>query len=81
MKSAERFDRFADGLGPLAADGEHLTMICEDGPWTLVCEPCGDHAPRDAPSDLVLGRDYATVAEAEEAAARHIAEAGALRSI
>jgi len=29
----------------------------------------------------MLGRDYRTVAEAEEAAARHIEEAGALRSI
>ena len=29
---AGRFDRFADGLGPLAADGGHLTLICEDGP-------------------------------------------------
>ena len=78
---AERFDRLADGLGPLAADGGHLTMICEDGPFT-VCESCGNHppgdAPGDAPADLILGRDYRTVAEAEEAAARHVEEAGAL---
>ncbi len=83
-EAAERFDRLADGLGPLAADGGHLTMICEDGPFTAVCESCGNHAPgdapRDAPADLILGRDYPTVATAEEAAARHVAEASALRS-
>ena len=77
---AQRFDRLADGLGPLAADGGHLTLIAETGPWNLLCESCGGHARGDAPSDLMLGRDYPTVAEAEEAAARHIAEAGALRS-
>ena len=48
-----------------------------------MCESCSDHTPGDAlPAfPLMLGFDYPTVAEAEEAAARHIAEAGALRSI
>ena len=79
---AERFDRLAEDLGPLAADGGHLTLICEDGPWNLMCESCSDHTPGDTPAaPVILGFDYATVAEAEEAAARHIAEAGALRSI
>jgi len=47
---SRRFDRLADGLGPLAADGGHLTLICEDGPWNLMCESCSDHTPGDAPA-------------------------------
>ncbi len=29
---SRRFDRLADGLGPLAADSGHLTLIAETGP-------------------------------------------------
>ena len=29
-EAAERFTRFADGLGPLAADGGHRTMVSYD---------------------------------------------------
>ena len=85
---AERFDRLADGLGPLAADGGHLTMVnydkvagkTEAGPWNALCESCGEHELGGPPSDLIFGY-YQTEAEADAVAAAHIEEAGALRSI
>jgi hypothetical protein len=78
---SRRFDRLAEDLGPLATNGGHLTLLAEDGPFTVICESCTDYTPGVPPRELILGRDYPTVAEAEEAAVRHVAEAGALRGI
>ncbi len=87
-ETAQRFDRFADGLGPLAADGGHLIMVSYDevageleaGPWRVLCESCGDHELGGSPSDLLFGY-YQTEAEADEVAAAHVAEAAALRGV
>jgi hypothetical protein len=85
---AERFDRFADGLGPLAAGTGHVTLVGYDevaevkeaGGWWALCETCGDHTLGFPPQDLELGY-FPTEAEAKAVAARHVAEAGALRGV
>ena len=81
-ETGERFDGLANDLGPLAADGRHATTICEDRPrWAVICQSCGDHTP-EVTNELVLGRDYQTMAEAEAAAAaRRVAKAGAFRDM
>jgi hypothetical protein len=41
---------------------------------------CEGHTP-EVTHELILGRDYQTMAEAEAAAARHVEEAGAFRDM
>ena len=55
-------------------------MICEDGPWTVICLSCSTHEPGNT-AELHLGTDCPTIPEAEEAVARHVEEADALRGV